>query len=399
VDGRLLTDVGVVTADAVLANNLSRGRPFADWCEKYSVRGHIGEIGWSAQSNQYPGEWQSVCLAVIKEWRSRGIHVSVYSAGSMNNASTSGFCGFFKLATAQRIESASPNAAGLAAEARVRYRNGSRIGINVSGGDFGFSSSEPTGTYSNLNRPVYGTTYVYPDAQSATYLSSLMFDHVRMEIRWENFQPTLGGALDATEIARLDPFLNQCATVGLGVILDVHNYGSYFTDVTGTATRQIINNGVVTVAHFTDLWSRLSTQYKNNPAIIGYDLMNEPTNMTVGTSPSFATAQLHWEYLTQQAVTAIRATGDTKTIIVPGYGYENTGSFATNHPNGPWVTDSANNLWYTAHQYPAINNNTRLYLSDLQTHRSQGVFDTGVRGVNSGVVSLHQRHLNTGTRI
>jgi hypothetical protein len=272
------------------------------------------------------------------------------------------------------------------------------FGTNVAGGDFAYGTTAATGPFSNLNPPPFPTQYSYPDSTSAAYMAGRGVNFVRYGLRWETLQPTLGAALSATEVARINVFLDACVTAGIRVLLDVHNYGAYYTDVSGTATRQPINNGVVTVAHWTDLWTRISTQWKSHAAVLGYDLMNEPSTMTVGTSPSFASVALHWEYLTQQAVTTIRANSDTKVIAVSLYQHHPENAYI-NHPNGAWITDSAKNTWYTAHQYCMTNANTFSdYRTELAAEQAAGTFDPTTRGSNAGVVSFDQRIRNSGDR-
>jgi fibronectin type 3 domain-containing protein len=59
-----------------------------------------------------------------------------------------------------------------------------------------------------------------------------------------------------------------------------------------------------------------------------------------------------WEAISQQVVTALRAspTSDTKRVLVPGYQFSAVDGWATRHPDG-WITDPANNFRYEAHHY------------------------------------------------
>jgi hypothetical protein len=63
----------------------------------------------------------------------------------------------------------------------------------------------------------------------------------------------------------------------------------------------------------------------------------------------FRPAQL-WEQASQAALSAIRANGDTKLVMVPGYQWSGVKQWAAQHPRA-WITDSANNYRYEAHHY------------------------------------------------
>ena len=61
-----------------------------------------------------------------------------------------------------------------------------------------------------------------------------------------------------------------------------------------------------------------------------------------GTLTGSGTGAQTWETISQQVVTAIRANGDSKKILVPGYGFSGAKTWADNHPRA-WITDTVNN--------------------------------------------------------
>lgn len=63
-----------------------------------------------------------------------------------------------------------------------------------------------------------------------------------------------------------------------------------------------------------------------------------------------AAASTPWKDASQAAVTAIRATGDKRTIGVAGDDYSWTGGWVSIN-GAPWIADPANNIVYEAHQY------------------------------------------------
>lgn len=72
-------------------------------------------------------------------------------------------------------------------------------------------------------------------------------------------------------------------------------------------------------------------------------------NFSQGTVTGAKTGSQVWESISQDAVYAIRGSGDTKKILVAGYGYSGAKTWATNH-TAPWITGGGDIL-YEAHYY------------------------------------------------
>jgi endoglucanase len=215
-------------------------------------------------------------------------------------------------------------------------------GVNLSGADF---------CVSNLGVPVanpcvHGSEYIWPDPtyvsgyNSRTYYVGKGMNIFRLPFNWENIQPTLGAAFNSAEQTRLTTTVAGLRATGATVLLDIHNYarGNF---------GNIIGSGVVTNAHFANLWSRLATLYAGDTGV-WFGLMNEPHDL-----PS--TEQ--WVSAANAAIVAIRATGATNKITVPGnqftaasvwadtfYGTSNAVALLN-------IVDSGNNMVFEAHNY------------------------------------------------
>jgi hypothetical protein len=88
------------------------------------------------------------------------------------------------------------------------------------------------------------------------------------------------------------------------VLIDVHNYGEYI--VSGGATLRLGTD--LPTSDYVDFMTRLSTAFKNNANVLGYDPMNEPHDLA-GVSGSFTGAvRYDWNDGTVQGWT-----GDTAT--------------------------------------------------------------------------------------
>jgi endoglucanase len=102
----------------------------------------------------------------------------------------------------------------------------------------------------------------------------------------------------------------------------------------------------VTAAHFADFWSKLSSHYKSNSKII-FGIMNEPNEMQTET----------WLADANAAIAAIRNTGATNLLLVPGNSWTGGQSWAqdwygtSNAQVMQNVVDPLDNYFYDIHQY------------------------------------------------
>jgi hypothetical protein len=165
-----------------------------------------------------------------------------------------------------------------------------RRGVNIAGGEFGHKQPG----YTNANPGTHGTDYYFPTAADAAALAARRIRTVRLPIAWERLQPTLLGALNSTYLSYISTFVTACATNGIGVILDLHNYARYEYDASGTKKVLVLrvesgidtNNpgptgedgGKIGPEYLSDVWARISDSVigRDNAAVIAYEIMNEP---------------------------------------------------------------------------------------------------------------------------
>ena len=176
---------------------------------------------------------------------------------------------------------------------------------------------------------------------------------VRLPIDWEMMQPTLNGPLSSTYLAGLEGFLSNAASLGIQVIVDLHNSGTYNLNWAADAAANYgivapnqadaskIGTAAVPISAFANFWQQLSTALNGNPAVAGYDIMNEPNNM-----PSPST----WPTAAQAAVNAIRTVDMNTPIIVEGDEWASAEYWQVYNAN-LHVTDPANDIIYEGHQY------------------------------------------------
>jgi hypothetical protein len=209
-------------------------------------------------------------------------------------------------------------------------------GMNASAGAFtqnGFSSASP-GTH--------GGDYVYPDRADFAYLRGRGLNLTRIPFRWERVQPQLNKPLKSAELDRLRSCFDGAGAVGMKVIPSVQNYGAYYF---GEGDYQNIGSSELPIGAFKDLWNRLAGMWKDHPAVVGYDIMNEPYGLQGGVPT--------WEKASRAAVDGIRTRDATTSIWVSGYhrrdGYApGLYCFVANHPRA-WI--SGRRVGYTSHAY------------------------------------------------
>jgi endoglucanase len=203
-------------------------------------------------------------------------------------------------------------------------------GVNLIGPDFG---PELPG--------VYGETFIYPTTDEMDYFLGKGMRVFRLPFRWERLQASQFAEFEPAEQARLDMFVNDATSRGAYVIIDPHNGARYYGEIIGESE--------VPAAAFADFWSRLAERYGSNDRVI-FALMNEPYNMPTEL----------WVADANAAIQAIRATGATNLILVPGNHYTGAHSWGLDGYGTPnaiamlEITDPGDNYAYEVHQYMDI---------------------------------------------
>ncbi|KAF3996303.1 glycoside hydrolase family 5 protein [Glaciimonas immobilis] len=205
-------------------------------------------------------------------------------------------------------------------------------GVNLSGAEF--AAEKLPG--------VVFRDYIYPEMADMDHFQGAGMNTFRLPFLWERIQPTLFGALDPGELQRITDTAAAARSLGVCLILDVHNYGEYRGQPIGSAT----------VPHlaFIDLWKRLLTSFKD-PANVAFGLMNEPSKLPTA----------EWAVVAQETVIALRIQGAKNLILVPGGGWSGAhswfekGAGVSNADAFRRFHDPANNYMIETHQYADAN--------------------------------------------
>ena len=203
-------------------------------------------------------------------------------------------------------------------------------GVNIAGAEFG-----------NTFPGLHGKDFVYPSSAVIKQQADLGFNLIRLPFRWERLQPTLNGALDGPEWARLSASVTAATSEHLSVILDVHNYAGRRLAQDGFVHQHLIDSSEVPIEAFEQFWSALASRARRWPSII-LGLMNEPAGLE----------QNQWLTIANRAIRAIRETGSTNLILVPGVAYTGAATwYAARNTLMERVQDPQNRIAFEVHQY------------------------------------------------
>ena len=324
------------------AEQIARLQSFHAWLLRNHAAGYVGEVGWPGNGGD-ADRWNAVADAWYRAADRDQLWVTAWSAGAGWAASYP--MAVYRLGSSPGAASAAdPQAAVVAAH----QDPGSALrGVDVPSGAFG-TVHDATGRYSDLQPGVYGTDYYYPTGGQYRYLAAQGVRVVRLSFTWERLQPRPGGPLDPVALHRLAESVYDASTAGVAVILELHSFGGFWhADSPGRYPQRLaLGSDRLPTQDLADLWRRLSLKFATNTTVIGYDLMNEPGDLAP-TAPAGAAV---WERASQQAVTAVRSTGDAKMIAVEAYGPSGPEQFTTLQPTA-WIKDPLGAIRYEVHQY------------------------------------------------
>lgn len=200
-------------------------------------------------------------------------------------------------------------------------------GVNLAGAEFGTAIPGKE-----------SQDYEWPTPAEVDYFVSKGMNTFRIGFKWERMQPVANGELDATYVSRLDSIVAYATGKKANVILNPHNFARYYG--------QTVGSGAVPSSVFADFWRRLAERYKDNPRVI-FNLVNEPHDLPTE----------QWVHAANAAIAAIRATGATNMVHVPGNGWTEAMNWAktwygtSNASALLEIVDPADNTVFEAHQY------------------------------------------------
>lgn len=207
--------------------------------------------------------------------------------------------------------------------------NVAMTGINLSSAEFGDCTdrSHQVGVYDDI---IAGADYYLDKGVTI----------IRLPFCWERLQNQLFDPLNPAELAAIHKVVNYVTERNAYLLLDPHNYARYDNQIIGVASSS------VTQRAFADFWARLATEFSDNQSVI-FGLMNEPHDMSTEL----------WVADANAAIAAIRNTGATNQIFLPGNGWTGAHSWDDHYYGTPNATamldivDPIDNFAIEVHQY------------------------------------------------
>lgn len=182
----------------------------------------------------------------------------------------------------------------------------------------------------------------YITAADIRLIRQLGFNSVRVPLHHKLFlAPDDPSRLEGPGWALLDRLIGWCKTEGIYVLIDLHAApgGQTGTDIDDSSGYPFLFEDEESQRLTVNLWRGLAVRYRDEPAVLGYDLLNEPI------AHFFDPARLNPRLapLYRRLVTAIREV-DPRHVIFIGGAQWNTNFAAAGEPFAP-------NLVYTFHTY------------------------------------------------
>jgi len=176
----------------------------------------------------------------------------------------------------------------------------------------------------------------YVTQQDIHLLHQVGFNTIRIPLHYKYFES------DNSEGFRLlDRVIQWSQAEGLYVILDMHAApgGQTGANIDDSYGYPWLYDSPQEQAHLVAIWQRIARRYKDNPTVLGYDVLNEP----IPHYPSLAPLNAKLERLYKKLTASIRQV-DTHHILFLG-GAQWDGNFSVFHQ--PFD----NNTAYTFHKY------------------------------------------------
>lgn len=327
----------VCDTDAITTRSLTDLRAFTDWLDEHNVDGMIGEAGWPGPANGTDAaDWAILANRWLKQAQAAELPVYVWAAAPWWPEDYP--LGFYRgVDPSEDLTYAAPQA-----ELFERYlADGLPGGVNLAEATFG-APINTEGDYASGNSGELFQAYTYPSRNSLTYLADRGITSTRFAVLWERLQPEPYGPLDPVEVDRVRAVFHFADEAGIDLVLDVHNFARYVQGDDDSRTVLRIGDPELPGSALADLWTKLATEFHQEPALSGYDLMNEPFDLPGGAAT--------WEQASLETAEAIRQIDAERPLWIEGYDWAGAHVW-TKHHDEPWVPSSLNPVVYQAHQY------------------------------------------------
>lgn len=186
----------------------------------------------------------------------------------------------------------------------------------------------------------------YVTRDDVRYLKSVGCNTVRLPFHYKLFtdEDYMGLVVAQDGFQRVDSLVSWCKDAGLYLILDMHDApgGQTGDNIDDSYGYPWLLDSETSQKKFIDIWVKIADYYKNEPVILGYELINEPI------APYFSNVEelnAKLEPLYRRAVAAIREVDPNHVILLGGSQW--------NSNFKPLTPDASfdDNIMYTCHRY------------------------------------------------
>ena len=190
---------------------------------------------------------------------------------------------------------------------------------------------------------------LYVTRKDIDFIANAGFNTIRIPFHYKLFEPG-----NEEGFALVDRVVQWAKEDGLYVILDMHcapggQTGANIDDSWGYPW---LYEDEASQQHAMDIWKRVAAHYRNNPTVLGYDLLNEP----IPHYPKLQQYNSKLEPVYKKLTAAVRSVDPNHVIILGGAQWD--GNFSVFGP--PFDK----NMMYTFHKYwmPPVQDAVKPYL-------------------------------------
>ncbi|HPB78148.1 MAG TPA: glycoside hydrolase family 5 protein [Bacteroidales bacterium] len=237
------------------------------------------------------------------------------------------------------------------------FIRGTNLGnwLNPEGYMFGFRKTNSASWIDRMFRELAGPDFTdefwknfkdrYITHADIAFIASTGANTIRLPFHYKLFteEDYMGLTTAQDGFDRIDSVVAWCRREGLYVILDMHDApgGQTGDNIDDSHGYPWLFESPVSEQLFYDIWVRIADRYKNEPVILGYDLLNEPIAPYFSNKDSLNTML---EPLYKRAVARIRQV-DTNHIVILGAPQWNSNF----DPFTDWSFDDK--IIYSCHRY------------------------------------------------
>ena len=237
------------------------------------------------------------------------------------------------------------------------FIKGTNLGnwLNPEGYMFGFQKTNSVGMIDRMLCELVGPDFTaefwklfkdnYVTREDIRFIAETGANTIRVPFHYKLFtdEDYMGLKAEQDGFKRLDDVIGWCREFGLYVILDMHDApgGQTGDNIDDSYGYPWLFESEASQQLFCDIWRRIAEYYRNEPVVLGYDLINEPI------APYFDNMDELNKLLEplHKRVTAVIREVDPNHIIMLGAPQWN-GNF---DPFTEWTYDD--NIMYTCHRY------------------------------------------------